>query len=427
MLFHRPQKAGLCVNPVLFLAACCFFQLSIPIHGQEPIRETVKIEKIDIFDPGKGRELTPIHKAAERSSGDATRKRHTLAQIQNLITYKVTAEGANEDEVLRKINLKSLKSAAARLYFGNYFLLGLDVLEPYLARNGMPAITRSTILGKKILPDDRVWMEVRVSVNLDVLYPDLREKRFVAKPNLRPVVAVHLEELDDGVSDSAMGGRSRVESIMKAHAFRVLSSKMRQPGLDLNLVQDPDMFRLARMEAQRHNIDILITGTLSITPIGKKKILFDDYDFREAFLNLKMYRVDNGLLIKEVYDRYSATGTTMKEAANDVMDSMVGRATEKLAVELTDSWPNTMLDQGDYRLMLSGMNRDEVMKIYSMLKTLSPGIMIYEKAFYSDVTVLNLMVPGDGRIDVETLLRGTREPPLNVRKYDKDSFELELL
>jgi hypothetical protein len=427
MLFYPAWQSGLRIILIMIFMGCCCFWYSKPASGQKPVRGAVTINKIDIFDPGKGREITPIHKAAERLSHERGHRHRSLAQIQNLITYEFSAEGDSEEEVLRKVNVQALKSAAARLYFENFFLLGLDILEPYLASNGTNSIARSTILEKKILPGNRVWMEVRVSVNLDVLYPDLKEKRFISKPNLRPIIAVHLEELNDGVSDSGLGGRIRVESTMEDYLFRVFSNKMRQPGLDYNLAQNQDLFRAGRMEAQRHNIDILITGTLSIRPIEEKEILFDNYDFREASLNLKMYRVDTGQLITEVYDRYSAAGGSMEKATNDVMDSMVTRATEKLAIELTDTWGNTMLDQGDYRLMLSGMNRDQVKNIYSMLKTFSPGILIYEKAFYGDVTVVNLMLPDDSSADVETFLRRAREPQLNVRKVDKDRFELELI
>jgi hypothetical protein len=392
-----------------------------PVYMQE--RPPLKV-----FDPGKGEDLTPLQKAAQRLSVDrARRDRPSFKTIQNLATYEYTLSGENEAKVLEDARVHALKSAAARLYFEDYFLLGRDLLEPYVRQNGQPFIARTTVIDRRFLTEGQVQMTVRVSVNLDMFYRDLQEKKFIATPNLRPIVSVHLLELIDGKRDPSANARSRIEQTMQNNLFRVFSKKMTDVPLDADLSSSPELLQKARLEAQRQDVDILITGVLSVRPINDNQILFDQYVFQEAEVDLKMYRVDTGELMTEQNTHYSARGYDRDEAIKNVLDLMLTAISKNLAGQVRNVWGNTMLDEGNVRLMISGVERGQITGIYNFLQTLSPQLKLFEKAYYGNVVVVNVVAPGTDPEKIEEFLRQSSEPQFTVRRIDDRRFELELL
>jgi hypothetical protein len=386
------------------------------------------LDQEDIFDPGKGEILSPLQQAAQRlAKGREALAQRSVSKIKNIISYEYDLTGPTEDKVLEQAMVRALKSAAGRLYFENYFLLGLDLLEPYLLRTGSQFIARTVILDQRILAEDRVAMKLRLSVNLDTLYQDLNEKKFIAQPNLRPVISVHLQEIFNGTTTPTMGGRERIENILERNLFQISSMKMAPASLGVDLSTDPVGLKTARLAAQRNNIDIIVTGALAVRSIRDEKILFDDYSFKESEITLKVYRVDTGDLIDQFSDRYSASGADDTDATRNSLDTMVPRVSRLVAGYLSRMWPKTMLDQSGYRLMISGVNRDTIASAYSLLRTLSPSLEIYEKSYFGDVLVFNIVYPEAKLGELEEFLRSADEPQFNIRKIDRRHFELEVL
>lgn len=398
-----------------------------PTEGKSPYLHALK--PIEIFDQEKSVQETPMQRAArllaERKEGH---KHRSLENIQNLVTYEYDLTGKNGRELIDTANLSALKAAAGRLYFANYYILGRDILEPYLKNNAKKFIARTAVVDEQALGKDKVNMRIRVSVNLDTYYKDLEDKKFIAEPNPRPIAAVFLQEIVDGQRDTALGGRVRIEQTLLANMFRSFSSRMRVPQLNEDLSNSPKLLKQARMEAQRNDVDVLITGTLAIRPIRKGQIFYDAYDFEEAEITLHLYRVDTGDLLAEVKDRYSSTAESTELAKKKVLDILESRVAQKLADYLTRSWGNTMLEgQGNYRIMVNHVDANGVTNIFNLLKTLSPEIKVYVKSYYGDVLVLNVTYPGATADTLETFLRGSKEPQFLVRKVAKRDFVLDLI
>ena len=361
--------------------------------------------------------------ARERS----VQMRPSLATIRDLQTYEYTISGATEEEVIGEAQTRALKSAAARLYFGQHFLLGRDLLEPYLRQNGAKFIARTTVLERGFLVKDQIEARVRVSVNLDAFYKDLQEKKFLGEPNLRPIIAVHLQEIIEGKRDNSSNARSRIEQAMQGNLFRVNSKKITSVPLDADLSTAEELLAKGRMEAQRQDVDILITGTLSVRPLSQEQILFDEYDFMETEVDLKMYRVDNGELLASKTARYSARGYDRDDAIKNSLDSMLASVSGELAGQLHTMWGNTMLDEGNIRLMISNIDRDEITGVYNFLHTLDPRLELFEKAYYGDVVVVNVVLPDAAPEKLEKFLRESSEPQFNVKRVEERKFELDLL
>jgi hypothetical protein len=387
-----------------------------------------KREAIKLFDPGRGEELSPLQAAAQMLSKEAQKKeRRSLDNIQNLITMDYDLTGANEAAIVEEAQTRALMSAAARLYFSDYVLLGRDLLEPYLRANGRPFVARTTVTDKHIVSTDAVGMSVRVSVNLDALFRDLNEKHFIAKPNLRPVVSVHLAEMIEGKADTSAGGRMRIEQAMDQNLFRVFSRRMKQPPLDADLSLSPQLLQTARFEAQRNSVDVLVTGMLTIRPIDQTQILYDRYAFMDASVVLKMYRVDTGELLAEITDRYSANGESVAAGTKNALDAMLTRSTQKLADRLRNLWGPMMLDDANCRLLITGVEPGRIPSLFNMLKALDPNVHVFQKAYYGDVLVVNVEFPDSDPRKLVGLLRQSTDPQFNVSLVDKHRISLEML
>ena len=428
-----PRLPYFCLLAVFFIAA-----QPEPATAQAPPPNRVPylrdLEQENIFDPGKGETLSPIQRTAIRLAEQGLKGgMQSVSEIRNLITYEYILSGDDEEAVIEEAMVRALQSATSRLYFEDYFLLGRDLLEPYLRRHGRQFLARTSILDRRILTGDRFELRIRLSVNLDTLYQDLADKRFISGPNVRPIISVHLNELVNGESQPSVGGRARIEQTLGRYLFRVFSDKMREPALDADLSSDPQLLRTARLEAQRNNVDILISGTLSVRPIEQEQILYDDYAFQEAEVALKVYRVDSGQVIAEFHDRFSATGSATDKATEkvnaitNVLDAMLPRITRAMAEDIGWIWPNMMLDQADYRIMVSGVDQEMITGIYNLLSTLSPELKIFQKSYYGDVLVFNLDFPGAQPGQLEQFLRSANEPQFEVNPIDPRHFELEVL
>jgi len=407
----------------------------------EPVVQSpVENRPIEIFDPGKGEELTPIQRAAlSQAQRRAALERRSLADIQNLVTYEYELAGTSEQEILREAMVRSLKSAAGRLYFGNYYLLGLDLLDPYLRQHGRPFIASVDVLERRFLPNDQIWLHVRMSVNLDDFYKELDAKQFIARPNLLPNVGVMIHEIIEGQPDPTGQARVRVERALEENLLQTYSERMRQPDTNTDASATPMLLQQARLEAQRQDIDVLITGTVTVTEVPLQQIytieafqqgdiFYDRYTFREVKADLDMYRVDNGELLLSLTDRYPAAADTARDAMNAALDELLIRMTQRFADHLREYWTATMAYKGeDYRVMVSGVAPEQIPGIYGLVQSLDPEVKVYEKSFYGGVLVFNVVLPERAPLDLEGFLRQSHEPQFVVNRVGRRQLQLEVL
>jgi hypothetical protein len=384
--------------------------------------------QVKVFDESQSAKLNPIRQAAEELLQRELGRQVRPPMVEpGLLTYSYQLEGDSEEEILAEARVLALQSAAGRLYFDDYFLIGRELLEKYLRVHGNRFIVRTDVTGRRILANNRREMRLKLSVDVNAFYTDLSEKRFIAEPNLRPLIAVHLRETGVGGEAMAGQGRQRVEQTMHGYLIRARTRDMRHPPATADLSESPEQLLEARLEAQRHSVDVLITGALDVRAVQQGPILYDEYFFQEADLKLSMYRVDTGELITEVSDRYSASGGSVEEATQKVLDALVSRSTRRLAERLGTVWNYTMLDRADYRLMFSGLDAGRRPNVINDLRRLSPDVQIFEKSYYGGVWVVNVVLPADAPGRMETFLRESTEPQFLIEKIDDRHFRLEVL
>ncbi|MEN6627004.1 MAG: hypothetical protein ABFD69_12335 [Candidatus Sumerlaeia bacterium] len=397
-----------------------------PPEGEEPVYMQKRGE-MRIFDPGRGEGVSPLQQAVQQMREQTLAERKPIqSRVYDIASYHYVIEGKDEASAVREAELRALMSASARLYFGDKIIIGRELLRPYLARSGEKAIADVVIDRRPhVLADGKLQMPIRVSVNVPMLFQDLADKQFVAEPNIRPRMTIHVREMVDGKPASSTPGADRLTSTMENNLFRIHSKEMEKPALNIDLSKDAGQFQTARLEAERNNIDVILTGSINTLPITTGQILYDTYHFWKTDLDLYLYRVDNGELVAHLQDSYSAAGDSTEHAIAKTLDVMVGRTGGKLAMILRDVWPSTMLNEMDYRLMISGVDLARLGHIESMLKALCPEMRIYRKAFYGDVAVINIVLPEGKTIDLGGFLRRATDPQLIVRRYDDRHYEIE--
>lgn len=355
-------------------------------------------------------------------------ERLVLSKIEDLETYEYqNVRGANEAEAMKTASLRALKSAAARLYFDDYILLGRDLLEPYLGFYGDRFVARNTVLSRRILADGTNELDVRVSIDVQRLYEDLNEKHFIAKPEIRPLMAVSLEEKIDGQPTTDGRGRKLLEQALADREMRVASDKMGQFPLYLNASQNENVLLTARHEAQRGGIGAIVTGSLDVTSRPGKTILYDEFYFFTAVVKLDLIRVDTGEILASAAQSFSSSDVDADKALTSTFEQLMSRVSEPLTEGFLSNWHKTLFDVGEVRLMITGVNQEQLESVFNILKTVSPDVKTYTKSFFGDVAVLNVSVPREHMKLIEQYLRTSHSPQFVVKAIDERRFELKVL
>jgi hypothetical protein len=382
---------------------------------------------ITVFDPSESGSLASIRQAAARIAMAERRDVPLpLASAPGMLTFEYELEGKTEREILNKADVMALQAAAGRVYFDDAMLIGRDLLKNYLAVNGGPFISNHMVEGRKLIADGTA-MRLKVSVDLAAFYRDLNEKRFVVQPSQRPWASLHLAETMDDLPNAAGDGRQLMEKVLQDYQIGARSREMPPASLTLDLASSPTLLEQVRQQAQRHAVDVLITGSLAIRSGARRDILYDAHDFMKGELTLKMYRADTGEMLQEVTDEYSAQGDTRKQATEKMLSVLMERATRKLAETLHQDWGRVMLDQADCRLMFTGVEPTLQSNVLNDLKRLSPDLQIFQKAAYGGVLVVNLVMPEQAKAQLEYFLRSSTEPRFDVKKVDARHYELKVM
>ncbi len=382
----------------------------------------------EVEEENSARELSASQAIAEMERRREKKESATsLSHIQNLLSFEYELKAKTEAEAIKEASVRALTGAAARLYFGNYIIIGRDLLDSYLRNYGDRFVARRTVLSRTIQADGSTNMRVRIGVDVDRYYADLQEKHFLAKPQVRPLMAVLLEEVLDGKPTDDGRGRKLLESALTAKELRVDSTKMGPQKLNANVLRTTETLRLALEEAQRGEVEVIVTGSLVVSSKGEHPILYDQFSFYDAQVQLALIRVDNGQILARTRQNFSASGISSAGAQDKTFEGLMTRAVAALADNFLAKWQRTMLDVGDYRLMITDVSQEQLEGVFSMLKTLSPKIEAEVKSFYGDVAIINLFFPEAKPGQVEEFLRNSRVPQFLVRPADERRFELRAL
>lgn len=362
---------------------------------------------------------------------DRKRRRHERGRperlIRNLQSYEYDLTGKDENVLMQEAIVRALKSTAARLYFDEKIILGRDLLEPYLKVYADRFVAHREIVSRRVAAGGERTLRIKVGIDVDRLYSDLEEKHFVSQPKLRPIVGVLLKEVLGGQPTGNSRGRALLEDALKKKELRVESSKMPAALLASNGASDEQALQNALEEAQRWDVDVIVTGSLDIIPREDQVILYDQVFFTQGKIALSLIRVDNGEVLRTVTDRQSAWGLSAEESLKSLLDALLVPAAAKLADGFLVDWSNMMLDKSDYRLMIKGVTPELLTSIQRMIETISPTIQLYVKSFYGDVAVLNVKYPNARPGQFEQFLKKSKVPQFRVQPSDERHIIIDVL
>lgn len=372
-----------------------------------------------------------IRLSAARAIAERERMRRELAEAQRKLdrvhTFEYDLVGDSIEQVVADASMRGLLSTASRLYYGNFVIIGRDLLEPYLRQNGEKFVVQAKVLGEQAVEGGQRRVNVEVSIDTEGLYNDLDTKHFIAEPNYRPVMVVALAESLNDQPNSIPLARVTLQELLRQVDMRVEDQELGQ-GLDsLDLTTDESLLRQGRLEAQRLGADILVTGTTRLYGPESRVILFDQFYEVSGGLTLHFIRTDNGEVLRSWEGTYTAKATAPELAIEQCFFNLGGDGVVDLSRDFLNEWQNTMLDRTEYRFCVTGADEKLVDVLGNELRALSPEAQVYLKSHYSDVAVLNFNLPGTDREKVEDFLHKHRAPQFKVIPTNRGHYELRVL
>lgn len=388
--------------------------------------EVTALETEDLADQEVAVQMSAARVIAEQERQRRERA-EAMRKLDRVHTFEYVMEGATIREVVSEASVRALVTTAARLYYGNYVLIGRDLLEPYLRQRGAEFLVQQKILAQEATPDGRRRARVEITVDTDALYDDLESKHFIAEPNFRPVMAVALEETLNDEPTPVSLARATLEELLRQVDMRVKDEPMGQDLAGRDVFTDEALLRAGREEAQRLGADILVTGSVHMYGPESRVILFDQFYKVDGELVLRFVRADNNQVLRTFTTTYSASAPTAEEAIETCIFQMGADAVVAMTKDFLDEWQMTMLDKTQYRVCLTGADEKTVDVFEGELRKLSPEVEVYRKSMYADVAVLNFNLPGAEREQVEDFLRRHRLPQFKVIPTNRGHYELRVL
>ena len=185
--------------------------------------------------------------------------------------------------------------------------------------------------------------------------------------------------------------------------------------------------------------ELLISGHVNVISKKPKEIyLYQDFYYNDVEMVLNVYRIDTGELIDSEKAFLKSTDRVLEESINKSLREITALVSKRVADEFNASWNYMMLDQADYRIMVTGVNADDVGLIKETIRSMPAAktngefeegkIIVHPKVFmrsyYSDVAILSVVHKGP-RQNLIDLLTSIQHPRLVLVDDDKADIWLE--
>jgi hypothetical protein len=149
-----------------------------------------------------------------------------------------------------------------------------------------------------------------------------------------------------------------------------------------------------------------------------------------------MVRVDTGEVLGTTLQRFGASApddpaTPDNEgpvaAMEKTFEELMPRSADALTSGFLLQWQRTLLDIADFRLMVTNVSELELEGMFNLLKTFSPRVEAYTKAFYGDQAIINVFIPGVRSAELIEFLERSRVFQFSILPADERRIELQLL
>lgn len=366
--------------------------------------------------------------------------------------YEMTGE--NEADLVSEAMLDTVRSAAGRIYFTELMLRARNILDAYLAKNVESFVTRHEIFVSEVRGGQR-FLDVEVTVDVRALYERLHTMKFFYRPEFRPFFYAFVAETFDGDLVTAPVGRKRLLKILGEGQYRYLWDKASDdPGVPLaekkevrvradsptpDVTPETDMsdnLMAACREAQRHEVEVFITGKIETKTTSEETVYFDKYFFVKTYCELKLVRSDTGLVLASAHTTTAAGHVDQAKAIQNASEAAVADVTPKLLGVFDKQWGKTIL--ADNRWGKQTLRKSNVVKIMTvgadaemlgLLRRILAGVAsdaeVYTLTTYADIAVLTLSWNGKTE-ELLALLHQTQHPGFTLTVAKPNGLILEL-
>lgn len=317
------------------------------------------------------------------------------AESHEILTMEYQQVGTTEEEAVRLACIRAVKASIGRLLFSDYSLQARDLLEPYIQLNWQKYVASTYVLERRA-DRDGFGTRIRVQTFPEVLFKDLREKKFLYLPQNEPRHIVFLAEVSNGEVATVGTGRDAVIATLEAAGARTLQESVPGVPSNLSVLSSPASLSAAREAATRQGAEIIVAGIASTNTVKSEEVFYDSFVTVETALKIAFIRTDDGVILgeSEIVQRASeaeeavARETSIRQAA----ERTVARIQPKVAAD----WQIKDRGKARFELLLTHLMPDEVGLVERHLEThLSRGTKAELVSHYGDVAVIALSTPRD--------------------------------
>jgi len=310
-------------------------------------------------------------------------------ETHDVLEFTYQQVGATEEEAIRQACIRGVHATIGRVLFSDYSLQAEDLLTPYIAKNWQKFVASYYVLERRV---DRggFGVLIRVQTYPEVVHRDLREKKFLYKPEPNPRYAVFISEAVNGMPTPISNARLASLNTLSEDGLKVQNAVVPVPGYRVDL-EDQAGAAAARAAAIQAGAERLLLGSADTHRVGDEEVLLDKLVTYETNIKLMLIRVNDGRVLGQVDRAVRYSGKTEDEAAAGVTQKAVGDATRELIHNATGVRDREVLDKTAFSVMFTDLTQDEVQTVSKYLTTtLNYGTKVFLKSWHGNVAVMNI-------------------------------------
>lgn len=339
------------------------------------------------------------------------------------VTLNVTADSV--DAAREEASLSAVRACVGRVFWGNQLLSARGLLDNYLAKSHARFVRAIETLATDFVAG-RPNLQLRVFVDYNALEADLREKRFLFEPKIRPHFIVFLEEKLGEDFARYETGRDAIAAALQDRNLRPFGGVIDRPPRNANVIADPILREDALVACERREIEILVSGSSQTHRDSVKDIYYDTYFFYTTDMDIALLRVDTGEELARVKARGSAAHGEEQQAINLSIQRAASQAAARLADLYDKIWPFMVQNRADYRILFTGATPENLNLLRNTLEKTGRDAKVYLRQTYDRSAVFTLSYSG-GRQDVINALATNAYPTLSLVPPPALTAEMEVV
>ncbi|HMX61449.1 MAG TPA: hypothetical protein PKD58_00110 [Candidatus Sumerlaeota bacterium] len=373
----------------------------------------------------KTRILAALMLAAMAFTAPATALQVTPVD-DSLVSVTTSSQGDTRDAALVAARQQAVLASAGRVLLDDNLIRADDLLANYLRKYADNFVKSVDVTSDKFTGTQNI-LESRVYVDYERLVKDMTEKRFIYRPAYQPLFATFIDEKLDGQKSEQEPARRLVENAFSALGVKFYPQEsITDVQRGVNLMEDTILLDAAVVTAERHNVELLVTGTASTTLREEKDLYYDHYYFYDCDMKISLVRVDTGEVLAESTARGQASNKDRALAITGAIDRAARPIATEIVREYKKFWPKVVQGKTDYEVLLTGVTDEQLNIVRKYLGVLGPESTVDVKKKFATSAVLSIKTTATEE-QLQQALKNCTYPVLNiVREKSDDKLEVQV-